>query len=152
MKLHFDRERVRQLLDHAKAAPEHDQTFGATEKQGPGLLFVADQGIYLMSNGIPRLDATEHENVAYAKECDPVAMPFDEWWANKHAAAGGDDSVEYVPADLVEGALRLSGPVVIDSTPKTFAVIVKAGPSSTTVGNLPGMPQRGAGPGRGGRR
>jgi len=67
--------------------------------KGPALLFVHDQGVYLMSNGEPRLltegDASNH--VIYAKGCDPSVGEFDDWYGMSRELVGGDDFVEILP-------------------------------------------------------
>ena len=62
----------------------------------PGLLLVRDDGIYLMSNGLPRLDggADGGSLVVYAMGFDPVAMK-----KNGHgidAGIGVDDFVDFI--------------------------------------------------------
>ena len=63
-----------------------------------GLLFIKDQGIYLMANTNPRqLRADQKWSVVcyadgYGPDCD--------WW-EVHAAAGGDDFAEFLPLDEV---------------------------------------------------
>ncbi|MFP3562943.1 DUF3085 domain-containing protein [Paraburkholderia sp. SIMBA_030] len=63
------------------------------------VLLVKDHGVYLMSekgnatgNGPPRL-------IAYAVECNPDTVPFDEWWDRARAEFGGDDFAEYFDHD-----------------------------------------------------
>ncbi|WP_428962243.1 DUF3085 domain-containing protein [Micromonospora fluostatini] len=56
--LYFDLTDTLRLAEHAVAAAEHAPSFTETEEQTtcPGALeWVHDQGIYLMSNGLPRL-------------------------------------------------------------------------------------------------
>lgn len=63
---------------------------------GPGLLFVHDRGVYLMSNGIPRdLDAAQTGSHAiYAEHCNP--NEDDEWYDNSRELVGGDDFAEVI--------------------------------------------------------
>lgn len=63
---------------------------------GPGLLFVHDRGVYLMSNGIPRdMDATQTgSHVVYAEHCDPNTDS--EWYDNSRELVGGDDFAEVI--------------------------------------------------------
>ncbi|MDX5412815.1 MAG: DUF3085 domain-containing protein [Rhodobacterales bacterium] len=98
--LKFKADEVKKLIDHACTAPEHSQFYG--EKVGPALMLVGDQGVYLMSNGIPRFQAEGkpegHSFVAYAEGCDPT-LDEEEWWENKRYLFGGDDG-----ADALGGA------------------------------------------------
>lgn len=66
---------------------------------GCRVILVKDHGVYMMSekngapgNGQPRL-------VAYAVECNPQTVPFDEWWDRAVAEFGGDDFSEYFDHD-----------------------------------------------------
>ena len=63
---------------------------------GPGLVFVHDRGVYLMSNGIPRdLDAAQTgSHVVYAEHCNP--NEDDEWYDNSRELVGGDDFAEVI--------------------------------------------------------
>lgn len=62
----------------------------------PGLLFVHDQGVYLMSNGLPGdIDTDRNKRyVVYADGCDPDASAFDDWYETSRDLVGGDDFVE----------------------------------------------------------
>jgi hypothetical protein len=112
MRLTFNKNIVKQLREHAASATTHRSTYGQ-DKPGPGLWLVGDEGVYLMSNGHPHQDL-----VAYAKQCNPKTMPFDQWWAAKQATFGGDDGVEFI--DL--SAIPESGDVEIEITPNTLTV------------------------------
>lgn len=109
MKLSFNKADVQKLIDHAKAASKHRLPYGK-KKEKPGLMLVGDQGIYLMSSGIPHLPKDggkpEESFVVYPKQCDPTKMEFDEWWEAKRAAFGGDDGVEFLPLESVEASLK----------------------------------------------
>ncbi|WP_353208444.1 DUF3085 domain-containing protein [Sphingorhabdus sp.] len=67
--------------------------------KGPALLFVHDQGVYLMSNGEPRLltEDGKSNHVVYAKGCDPSIGEFDNWYGMSRELVGGDDFVEILP-------------------------------------------------------
>lgn len=64
----------------------------------PGLYFVHDQGVYLMSNARPKdfLDPPENTRnyAAYAAGCNPDKDP--DWWNNSKDLVGGDDFGENV--------------------------------------------------------
>jgi hypothetical protein len=87
------------LVLHAINAPEHEMGYESTETPRPGLLFVHDQGVYLMSNGIPRDTeaAQEGGHVVYADGCDPKIGEFDDWYGLSRELVGGDDFVEVLP-------------------------------------------------------
>ena len=95
MKLHFPWSEVAKALDEVRAAtvvkPLYEQV------TGKGLWLVGDDGVYLMSNteGATR-------TIAYARECDPAKLEFDEWWHAKRATFGGDDGVEFISIEEIE--------------------------------------------------
>lgn len=103
-KLTFKTAEVRPLLDHAKAASEHRPTYG--QDPIPSLLLVGDQGVYLMSSGIPMLakEKGEGSQVAYAEGTDPNGGD-DDWYDNKRALYGGDDGVDAIPLHMFEQAM-----------------------------------------------
>ncbi|HME21498.1 MAG TPA: DUF3085 domain-containing protein [Acetobacteraceae bacterium] len=154
MKLHFDAQLVKRLLDHSKAAPDHAPTLsqrfsGKFRKDGrdvgandawptaadidpaklhAGLWLVGDQGIYLMSNGTPGLLAepgTTKHVVVHAAEADP-ALPFDTWWDVKRRAFGVDDGVIYLDLAFVECLLagQRDGRICLDLTPTSVKIAV----------------------------
>jgi hypothetical protein len=98
-KLLFDGDEVRELFEHARGCNNYRKPYG--EEFGPALWLVHDQGVYLMSAGIPHLerpDNPEASKVAYADGCDPTKQEFDDWWHHSRELVGGDDFVE--PIDL----------------------------------------------------
>lgn len=141
--LAFEIERLRPLWEHARAAPHREPTFPdrcmVAEKLGladdeygssltqeqfdehlePSLWIVKDNGIYLMSNGLPRLmDPVKqrspnglHEmevcQVVYARGFDPRTDPG--VWERSRDAVGGDDFGETLPADFVAKAFEAEG-------------------------------------------
>ena len=122
-KLTFDAAIVKQLIADAKTAKDHRLAFGQTKRE-PGLWLVGDEGVYLMSNGIPVLKRIRSDEtiVAYAHECNPKKMPFNTWWEAKSFTFGGDDGVEFIPlCDLPE-----DGHFAIEMSPETLAILVPA--------------------------
>jgi hypothetical protein len=116
----FDIQKLAALAKHAMDAPEHSYGYdilflpqyhrGGTvvkkddgwpdkdnidkSKLTPALILVKDQGIYFMSNGVPALPRAEGDShVVYANECNPHAMPFEEWYQAGRTIMGGDDTV-----------------------------------------------------------
>lgn len=89
---------IRAVL-HAIQAPNHEMGYESTETPRPGLLFVHDQGVYLMSNGRPRDTGGMREGsyVVYAEGCDPNIGDFDDWYGLSRDLVGGDDFVEVLP-------------------------------------------------------
>ena len=121
---------VQTLIGHAKAAPEQRLSFSdlfdksllkpgvkiargewAREedidktKVPPSLLFVKDQGAYLMSAGVPalRVECSESSVVTYARGMHP--QKDSDWWDMASAICGGDDFAERLPVAMFESAL-----------------------------------------------
>lgn len=134
--LKFDLEGVREQWAHATAATVRRYTFGeaidaaggefrdltdeertALEAATPAALhFVKDEGVYVMSNGTPRLmrdpDAADEvgkrSKVVYAVGFDPDERDRGEVWEEARAACGGDDFVEAIGADVMEEIFALA--------------------------------------------
>lgn len=113
--LAFDPAAVRRIVAHAKAAPRHAAAFDEAGKPGPAVVLVKDEGIYLMSNGLPRdLASTGGRSfVAYAQGFDPTAQNRLDVWDRARDAVGGDDFAEHLPIEWFEEALGCDGPVVL---------------------------------------
>lgn len=84
------------LVLHATSAPQHEMGYDTESEPSPALLLVHDQGVYLMSNGIPRDRPAEGEtaHVVYAAGCDPNVGEFDDWYNQSRELVGGDDFIE----------------------------------------------------------
>ncbi|MBY0561507.1 MAG: DUF3085 domain-containing protein [Hyphomicrobium sp.] len=94
--------------------------YGGRHKE-PGLWLVGDTGVYLMSNGDPMLPDPKQPKrslVAYAHECNPETMAFDDWWDAKRASFGGDDGVEFVP---------------LASVPEDGNIVIEIGPDALVI-------------------
>lgn len=129
MRLHFDHALVARLLAHSLEATARraalDQMLDPayhlrTLKPGTwpspedidatripaGLWLVGDEGVYLMSNGLPgfQREADGKSLIAYAREADPTANP-EAWHSVKCASFGGDDGCEFLSADSMKAAL-----------------------------------------------
>lgn len=94
---------LKAIIEHARAAKEFAPCYDA--KPEPGLFFVHDSGIYLMSAGTPGLLVEEGKPshvVAYAKGCSPDAPDS---WEHCRELVGGDDFGELLPLDWFTRAL-----------------------------------------------
>jgi hypothetical protein len=106
-------------MEHAAQAPEHQRSaFEAADGKGPALMFVKDEGIYVMSNGLPGLAIGQ--NVVYARNYDPRKGDV---WERCREAVGGDDFAEYI-------GLAELGPMPAGAT----ALVIKVSASDFTVG------------------
>jgi len=96
----FKTKDVLRCVEHALAAPKWSMAYEeGMRPPAPGLLFVHDQGVYLMSNGLPRdqrdpADPESNSYVAYAEGCNPNIGDFDDWYGTSRALVGGDDFAE----------------------------------------------------------
>lgn len=109
-RLVFKGEAVRRCVEHARRSADWSMGYSDEErKREPGLLLVHDDGVYLMSNGVPHdtirrpmrkgKPATDGAFVAYAEGTDPTELDFDEWWETSRELVGGDDFVECLPIE-----------------------------------------------------
>lgn len=86
--LSFHAASVRRVIDHAKSAPEHQMSWTEHLPQ-PAVILAGDQGVYLMSNGLPsdkRADAPERNFVAHALGMNPKIDP--DWYEAKRTSYG----------------------------------------------------------------
>ena len=91
--LKFNAAAVKPLIEHAMAAKSHRTEYcGVQMCKGAALMLVGDQGVYLMSNGLPGLPAGKH--VVYAEGHNPEQDP--DWYEAKRDSFGGDDGVEFI--------------------------------------------------------
>lgn len=94
----FQTKDVRRCIVHALEAGNWEMGLetGMSPPQ-PGLFFVHDQGVYLMSNGNPSdvLPGSISNYVAFAEHCDPAKN--DDWWEHSRLLVGGDDFGELIP-------------------------------------------------------
>lgn len=94
---------IRRCVEHALSAPNWEMGYSEGDATPvPALLFVHDQGVYVMSNGIPRdekdpADPKSDSYVAYAGGCDPGIGTFDDWYGMSRDLVGGDDFAEVLP-------------------------------------------------------
>lgn len=121
----FQTEPILRLAQHAIAAPNHEMGYESANDPEPALLFVHDQGVYLMSNGIPRdTDAVNNRaHVVYAAGCDPnePGASFDDWYGTSRDLVGGDDFVEVLPlgdAELFLENCRAFSEFIVEISPK----------------------------------
>lgn len=144
-----DMELLRKLVDHVKTSPDRsigsDDLFDPKYHKGgvikndengwplqdnidmdkvpPALFLVKDQGVYLMSSGIPNLKdpKANDENrslVLYADGLNPEKNEFDDWWNKAIDIMGGDDCCISLEISFFEKALRnKADKVIIAVTP-----------------------------------
>jgi hypothetical protein len=92
--LKFDTAMILKHVAHARASAEHSPVYGSAPKAG--LLLVKDDGIYLMSSGLPGMPG-----VVYADGFDPASPDS---YERAREAVGGDDFVELLPLEWFERA------------------------------------------------
>lgn len=90
-----------------------------TSKIQPSILLVKDYGIYLMSNGLPRLPDLVRETsslVCFSEESNPHEMPFHVWYENAVDIMGEHDSSEIFPVEWFTS--------VVEKNPEFFSLRV----------------------------
>jgi hypothetical protein len=103
--LHFPWIEMEKLMEEIRTAKTAQSLYG--EETGKGFWLVGDHGVYLMPNttdGIHhrKLGKNDRRLVAYATECNPDTMEFDDWWDTKRRTFGGDDGVEFLALTEIE--------------------------------------------------
>lgn len=95
----FKSDEVIRCVEHALNSAEWSMGWVSEEETpGPGLFFVHDQGVYVMSNGVPTdMDGEQTAYVAFAEHCNPKID--NEWWDNARELVGGDDFSEVIPVN-----------------------------------------------------
>lgn len=99
----FKTNELRRCAEHAINSQEFSTGYELPDSPkigSPGLLFVHDHGVYIMSNGKPRdlIDddgGTQKTYVVYADQCNPKSNT--DFWENSRDLVGGDDFVEFLP-------------------------------------------------------
>ncbi|GLK53518.1 MULTISPECIES: DUF3085 domain-containing protein [Alphaproteobacteria] len=110
---------LRAEVSAVNAAKEHKPFWG--EEVGPGLMLVADQGVYLMGWQVrPDTPAGQRAPVAFANGCHPDGDP--DWYDTKVRIIGGDDTAEFLPIDVFKDLDASVREVRIDVTKRSFNV------------------------------
>jgi hypothetical protein len=91
----FKTQDLKRVINHALQSKDWSMPW-SHEKPQPAILLVHDQGVYCMSNGIPRDRVEEKSNFCvYAKGCDP--RTDEDFYDESQYLVGGDDFVEILP-------------------------------------------------------
>lgn len=99
-------------------------------KVQPALWLVGDHGVYLMSNApIDEVKAIREDHVAYAAECDPTKLEFEDWWAVKRTTFGADDGGEAIEISAFEKPLAAGGPIKMLLSPEEMSFLVPTPPN-----------------------
>lgn len=120
--LRFEKSTTWRLVDHARNSPQSEKFYG--EDTGPALWLVGDTGVYLMSNGSPRINSDglvmekgkekgQRSLVVYADGCDPTVDEFERWWSIHGAIDKGSDFSIPVPIDIILQVLPSSDTGVV---------------------------------------
>ena len=118
-KLRFPISEVDRLIDHAGTSPDWAVPYGGSPDDAePMLMFVKDDGIYLMSNGIP--SSPEGNRVSYAIGYDPTRGV--DVWEKCRSAVGGDDFAEYIAISELPVRRPTDKHLVINVTTRTMTV------------------------------
>lgn len=97
----FPMNRVMQLIEHVIGSEKFYHPY-FTQWHEPGLFLVGDHGVYLMSNGVPKMPDPKRTDIwflAYAKGFDPDKDEC--YYQNKVDVWGGDDGLKFLPIEDV---------------------------------------------------
>lgn len=110
--LKFDSDEVAGLVRHSAEASDRVAYLGE-KPEGPGLVLVHDQGVYLLSNGTPPQLVGEGPSrvVAYAEGTNPNSDP--DWWEVGRCLVGGDDFAQFLPIEPFEDLIAAGAPIVL---------------------------------------
>lgn len=98
------------------------KTWSGEGENRPGFWLVGDHGVYIMHNG--NCPDGHKQPVAYAVECNPDKLPFDQWWANKGASFGGDDGCDFFDgAETIRNVVERGGTLTVKFSRESFEVI-----------------------------
>jgi hypothetical protein len=123
--LKFSLKAIEPILAHSEAATTHGKCYDIDGTDKPGLWFVKDSGVYLMSNGQPRQIDPEGDGerslVAYAKGHNPT-VDGNTWDADR-AECGGDDFGEFIEAAFFRKAINEGrAQIIIRIRAKSFSL------------------------------
>ena len=121
-RLIFKAAEVRELYEHARSKQHFRRAY--KQEEIPALWLVHDQGVYLMSAGIPHQEDPEQPSrckLAYARGCSPDDV---DWWDQSRELVGGDDFAEIIPLEDWAGIFAHSHvqEIIIDITEDSFAL------------------------------
>jgi hypothetical protein len=125
-RLFFPIQQVRELIAHIRRCDKHFKPYG--RKAEPAIVFVKDDGIYIMSSGLVE---GEKRFVVYAEGFDPNVVSPEYLWDLCCQAAGGDDFSEAIPLDpMLEKSLEdpLATRLYIDLTETQIGLGIEALP------------------------
>jgi len=128
VKLSFSHANLRSLWDEAiRQWPLSVRTLNG--HSSPGFWLVGDEGIYLMHNGARPKGSSP--TVAYANECDPLKIPFQNWLGCKRAIFDDTGGMEFVELFIIGTAVDAQCDLEITFEPDvmTVSVIEKGQPS-----------------------
>ena len=102
-KLKFNLDRVKRALDHSRKDPNLRAPYGlGPDLEGPSLLLVKDQGVYLMANS----KGDDRDHVIYAHGFNPKTVDPEILWDRSRAVMGGDDGVDALPEEFIEAGIN----------------------------------------------
>lgn len=131
--LRFNGKDIVKILTHVRSSNQHRAPYGEGVKQ-PALWLVKDNGIYILSNGVPLQSADQGDAifVTYAKGYeDPAQVDpsrgdlWDDQYSKIREAVGGDDFVEEIPLDGLSNFSE-ADVLVVEMRGQTMAVTVES--------------------------
>lgn len=119
-KIYFRADEVKSLYDHSFAAKDHIPT---PDGDKPGLILIFNEGLYLVSNGLPRQladpkadpkDAKAKSKYAYAYKCSPTNPDY---YDSAMSLVGRDHVAKLLPLDMFAKIIEGNYNVLALSTP-----------------------------------
>ena len=116
---------LKRIVEHARKNGKRRIPCSGEHGESPGLYLVKDHGVYLMPASDKPLLKEDGKSrlVAYARECDPRSLGFDEWWRNAGDICGGDDFAELLGLGTFEGAIARGARKVTIKVSRTTLLI-----------------------------
>lgn len=106
--LEFNYRQVQRLIEHAKTAKDHRLTMGQKSAR-PELWLVKDDGVYLMSNGLPALmpDEGSENRTNFVVYADGFRPDDPDSYELARCFLGGDDFIEALSLEMFENRVRI---------------------------------------------
>ncbi len=107
--MRFTIDGVRKLVAHCSQCSTYRRFY--SEDSGPAIWLAGDQGVYLVSNGMPGLPLIQEgrpplagqQFVVYAEGISPSDPG---WWSQKSIHFGGEEGVDAIPLSEVQALLK----------------------------------------------
>lgn len=119
----FKNEGLRKVLDITLKGTSFSLGYNPKKSKSPTLLFVKDDGIYLMTGAVMEKFPEDYSHVCYAEGYSP---DVEDVWEKCREAVGGDDFGEVIELDeKLQGIINKGHDLLITVTPESFSISYK---------------------------